>query len=731
MTQEGRAAPAWRPALRPEVEVGGPRYRGPKTVHLLVDDRDGRCYEVGEREHFVIDRMRGRRTLDEISDDYAAAFGRPIGGPGWQRMLGLLYSRDLLLPAAPPPTSPTQPAPVRRSPGPRPSDWRTGRLVFGGTSTLIDRLYRVLGWCFSPWVQVPGALAVLAGLGLVGANLPELWEDTLDLRHRPLLLVAVLAFLWASLSLHEVAHGLTARHFGSDASEIGLLFRPPMVFLYARVQTAPLLNRRWPSIAVALAGGLTNIVLVLPFALWWLLADPGSRTGQTLSALILLGTGTGLVNFLPLPPLDGYAALGQAVGALNLAPDSTRCVRETVRRVAYPPRLRALYLGYAVLRAVLLLAVLAELVWFCRSVLSGWQGVTALAGIALFVVSTLARPLLVAKPVPEVPEIPETPAPHRPAPRTTTPGVAQMTPQTPRGPVIEAVSVRKSYGAVTAVDGITLTVQPGEFFGVLGPNGAGKTTFLELLEGLRRPDSGEIRVLGEATWPRNLALLPRIGVQTQASSFFPTLTAREHITTVAALYGVGVVQADATLERFGLSQKARVQVGKLSGGQRQRLAIACAVVHDPEVIFLDEPTASLDPQARRDLWELLEDLKHQGRTTIYTTHHIDEAEKLCDRVAILEHGRVITVGRPRDLVRKQSAQVQVSVPRERLTLEAAMALAGVQDARHEGTSTILTTADPGAVLTAMAASVGLDDVQTRTATLEDVYLRLTGKDLEA
>ena len=216
-----------------------------------------------------------------------------------------------------------------------------------------------------------------------------------------------------------------------------------------------------------------------------------------------------------------------------------------------------------------------------------------------------------------------------------------------------------AYGELRAVDGVSFEVAEGEFFGILGPNGAGKTTTLEMIEGLRRPDAGTIRLLGESPWPRNSALLPRIGVQLQASSFFERLTTREQIHTFGALYGVQPAAADEWLERVGLVDKADTRVEDLSGGQAQRLSIACALVHDPDVVFLDEPTASLDPQARRNLWDLLEGLNDSGRTVVLTTHYMDEAEKLCDRVAIMDHGRVLELDTPAELVAALDAPVRV------------------------------------------------------------------------
>ncbi|MEV1005827.1 ABC transporter ATP-binding protein [Streptomyces sp. NPDC049881] len=217
-------------------------------------------------------------------------------------------------------------------------------------------------------------------------------------------------------------------------------------------------------------------------------------------------------------------------------------------------------------------------------------------------------------------------------------------------PAIAVEGLRKRYGDVQAVDGVTFEVARGEFFGILGPNGAGKTTTLEIVEGLREPDEGTARLLGEPSWPRDPKLLRRIGVQLQASAFFDKLTAREQIHTFAALYGVAPERADAMLESVGLTEKRDVRDDKLSGGQAQRLSIACALVHDPELVFLDEPTTGLDPQARRNLWDLLREINSSGRTVVLTTHYLDEAEVLCDRVAIMDKGRVLKEGTPAALI---------------------------------------------------------------------------------
>ncbi|MFE9457452.1 ABC transporter ATP-binding protein [Streptomyces californicus] len=300
------------------------------------------------------------------------------------------------------------------------------------------------------------------------------------------------------------------------------------------------------------------------------------------------------------------------------------------------------------------------------------------------------------------------------------------TAQPSAAPALALSEVHKTYGATRAVDGVSLTVGRGEFFGLLGPNGAGKTTLVEIMEGQRRADSGTVAVLGTSPWPRDTALLPRIGVQTQTSAFFVRLTAREHLATMAALYRCDAAAAERALATVGLTAQGGTRVDDLSGGQRQRLAIASALVHDPELIFLDEPTAALDPQARRSLWQVLRDLKGEGRTIVYTTHHLDEAEALCDRVAIMVAGKVVALDSPARLIAAAGPTTRLVVPADRLTAEQARAVAGVDRVTEEGGSLVLETTEAGRVLAAVDAIAGLQGVQTRTASLEDVYLDLTG-----
>ena len=289
----------------------------------------------------------------------------------------------------------------------------------------------------------------------------------------------------------------------------------------------------------------------------------------------------------------------------------------------------------------------------------------------------------------------------------------------------------KRYGALAAVDHVDLDVRQGEFFGILGPNGAGKTTTLEIIEGLREPDSGTVELLGASPWPRNPRILPRIGVQLQATAFFERLTAEEQLQTFASLYGTGRERVAEMLDLVGLTESAKVRAEKLSGGQAQRLSIACALVHDPELLFLDEPTAALDPQARRNLWDLLRAINARGKTVVLTTHYMDEAELLCDRVAIMDGGRILQIGAPADLIRDLQAPTKISVDCAVLGADSASRVAGVDHATSDGNWTRMSTQQPAAVLAELAHRGALDGLQVRGATLEDLFLSLTGREYRA
>ncbi len=229
-------------------------------------------------------------------------------------------------------------------------------------------------------------------------------------------------------------------------------------------------------------------------------------------------------------------------------------------------------------------------------------------------------------------------------------------------PALSVRGLRKSYGDVLAVDGLDLVIRSGECFGLLGPNGAGKTTTIEICEGLLERDSGDLEILG-MTWERDADLLrERLGIQLQDTQLSEKLTVTETLQLFRSFYNRGREVQDV-IDMVQLDEKKNARVGTLSGGQKQRLAIACAMVGDPELLFLDEPTTGLDPQSRRQLWSLIEEFKATGRTILLTTHYMDEAEKLCNRVAIVDHGHIIAEGSPHDLIDSIGATIPAPPPR--------------------------------------------------------------------
>jgi ABC-2 type transport system ATP-binding protein len=300
--------------------------------------------------------------------------------------------------------------------------------------------------------------------------------------------------------------------------------------------------------------------------------------------------------------------------------------------------------------------------------------------------------------------------------------------------VIEVRDVRKAYGPVRAVDGISFSVRRGEVYGLLGPNGAGKTTTVEMLEGLTSPDSGEIKVLGFDTARSATELKRRIGVQLQAAALYPQLTVEELISLFGAFYPRHV-PTDGLLKTFGLEEKRSTQTKNLSGGQRQRLSVALALVNDPEVVFLDEPTTGLDPAARRSLWTVIERLRSDGRSVLLTTHYLEEAEVLCDHVAVMDHGLILDSGTVDELIgrrfRDRAIRFDTIAALSKTRLGALPAVSRV--AREDG-ATLLYSSDVaetiGALLKA-ADEVGGEpgNLIVRKATLEDVFLDLTGRAL--
>ncbi|HET9457004.1 MAG TPA: ABC transporter ATP-binding protein [Candidatus Limnocylindrales bacterium] len=301
-------------------------------------------------------------------------------------------------------------------------------------------------------------------------------------------------------------------------------------------------------------------------------------------------------------------------------------------------------------------------------------------------------------------------------------------------PVIRVRELRKTYGALVAVDGVSFDVRPGEVFGLLGPNGAGKTTTVEVLEGLRQPDSGEVTVLGIDAIRHADDLRARIGVSLQTAALYPKLTVAEVLDLFRAFYGHGRATSDL-IELMDLAEKRGTRTQDLSGGQRQRLSVALALVNDPELVFLDEPTTGMDPAARRALWEVVLGLKAEGRSVLLTTHYMEEAEVLCDRIAIMDHGRILESGTVEELVSRRFHERAVRFDAvEGLTDERMVAIPGVTSVKHEDGVVMLYTRDvPGTIGAVLATTEELGhepaNLAVRRATLEDVFLDLTGRAL--
>ena len=309
-----------------------------------------------------------------------------------------------------------------------------------------------------------------------------------------------------------------------------------------------------------------------------------------------------------------------------------------------------------------------------------------------------------------------------------------MTTTTAAEPVIRVAGLEKRYGETRAVDGVSFEVRPGTVFGLLGPNGAGKTTTVEVLEGLRMPDAGEVRVLGVDAVAHPDELKSRIGVSLQTAALYPKLTVTEVLDLFRSFYDRGRPSA-GLVELMDLGEKRSTRTQDLSGGQRQRLSVALALVNDPELVFLDEPTTGMDPAARRALWDIILTLKAEGRTVLLTTHYLEEAEVLCDRVAIMDHGRILEEGTVAELVSRRFKERAVRFDAvDGLGDGQLAAMPGVTSVKREDGEILLYTSDvPGTIGAVLDACEALDiepeNLAVRRATLEDVFLDLTGRAL--
>ncbi len=298
-------------------------------------------------------------------------------------------------------------------------------------------------------------------------------------------------------------------------------------------------------------------------------------------------------------------------------------------------------------------------------------------------------------------------------------------------PVIQASGVRKTYGATVAVEEVSFEVNEGEIFGLIGPNGAGKTTTMECIEGLRRPDRGRISVLGLDPFKDVYKLQERIGVQLQQAQLQKRIKVWEAVDLWASLYQKKAIDGERLLEQLGLGDKRNAWFMDLSGGQKQRLFIALALINDPELVFLDELTTGLDPQSRRAIWDLVRGIRERGKTVFLTTHLMEEAERLCDRVAIIEHGRIIDIDKPDNLVKRHCPERTVVLATDNPVAEACFrAIPGVEAViRTDSQFTIRGRGDDlvTEVIHCLSANgIRVSDFRTILPNLEDVFLKLTG-----
>jgi ABC-2 type transport system ATP-binding protein len=299
-----------------------------------------------------------------------------------------------------------------------------------------------------------------------------------------------------------------------------------------------------------------------------------------------------------------------------------------------------------------------------------------------------------------------------------------------REPVVHVEAIRKTYGRTVAIDEVSFSVAPGEIFGLIGPNGAGKTTTLECVEGLRTPDRGAISVLGLNPTRDAYALQERIGVQLQEAQLQKRIKVREAVDLWASLYRKPV-DADRLIEQLGLTDKRNAWFMTLSGGQKQRLFIALALINDPELVFLDELTTGLDPQARRAIWDLVRGIRQRGKTVFLTTHLMEEAERLCDRVAIIDHGRIIDIGTPATLVRRHCPERRVMLVTDDPTAaDRFRSIPQVQSVTGAGPQLTIRGEGDDLVTNVIHCladhRIRVTDFRTELPTLEDVFLRLTG-----
>ena len=370
---------AQRPALRPDLLISRPMLRGPAPVHLIKDPRSGRRFEIRAKEHFILERLDGRRTLAQIGDEYAVRFGARLGETQWQQLLRVVYGRGLMADApVPDETAAPGAVPSASASDKKPSGVLRGTVkLVHDAPAFIERLHRATAFARKPYLLGALALAMLAMTADLAASYGELVRDAAKLIAEPSVLLAVLTLLWTSQALHELGHGLAGRAFGASVGEIGLRWHYGTVLMYCRVEDVQFFARRRDQVATAAAGVFINLLVLSPFWIAWAACPSGGSARRLLGGLLLIGMAAALINLLPLPPLDGYLALGYALGVSRLATESNtflklaaaRVVRRGEGTAGYPTRLRLLYAVYGTLSYALALGLAAAAVLVSRRML--------------------------------------------------------------------------------------------------------------------------------------------------------------------------------------------------------------------------------------------------------------------------------------------------------------------------------------------------------------------------
>ncbi|HTZ43223.1 MAG TPA: ATP-binding cassette domain-containing protein [Jatrophihabitans sp.] len=717
------------PRLRPEVVLGPGLRSGPNVVHHLKDPVTGTYYRIGQREHFILQRMDGEHSRDDINAEYVAQFGRRLGEDSWRQLFTLLGQRQLLADYA----DETALERIREATAAKRagrSSWAQHRWVLLRPDELCARLARSFAFAFRPAFAVPAALAGLALQVFVWAHVSRLAGDATHRTWWPLtLLVSVLLFSLVTAA-HELGHGVACKHFGGEVNEIGLRWRFPMMDAYCRTDDIVLFHRRRARVGTAFAGVFVTMLALLPVLGLWLASAHWPFGRSVAAGILLFGSFGAAINLAPFLQLDGYAMLTHALGLADLRRETVRFWRLLLGRGAdrlagYPERDRWIYAGYGVCAVTALGSGYAAVVTFWFHSLRHWMGPVPAAAIltveTLVVGGLLAmaargrRAASASKPAAKAAPSSNPETAGSPAAVETNPDVA-----------IQATGLTKAYGPGTGVFDLDLVVRTGEIFGFLGPNGAGKTTTMRMLVGLIAPTAGSVAVLGHPAG--SAASVAGLGALIESPALYPHLSGRDNLRVLARYAGLPESRVESVLAEVELTAKADVPFRAYSLGMKQRLGVAAALLKDPALLILDEPTNGLDPAGMASMRALITGLRHSRRTVLLSSHLLAEVEQLCDRVAVISHGRLIATGTPAELRgRSGAAQLTIRVDSPDRAAELVRRHPEVRSVRLvDGVLDVAVQPGNAAQINRLLVEAGLDvhELRQHEATLEDAFFEL-------